>query len=296
MAPLIVQELGTHTAYYEPFAGSMAVLLAKPESSQETVNDLHNDLINLAMVVASDRAVDLYERLARTLFAGPLFDAAKDDLDRTIADPPENPADVDDSHVDRAYLYFFVSWAGRNGLGGNVDATTSASLSVRYTIGGTGSRRFANVVDLIPAWHKRLRAVTILHRDALDLIERIDDSGGPGDNALYVDPPYLADSRASGNYLHDFHKDADHIRLAEALRRFDPATTRVVVSYYADESLAELYPGWTIRDCSRPKLNSNPNTRTGDIDVAPEVLVINGPSYADRQAPSLFGDLGGPLQ
>ena len=49
MAPIIVSELGPHSAYWEPFCGSMAVLMAKPPCIMETVNDLHADLINLAI-------------------------------------------------------------------------------------------------------------------------------------------------------------------------------------------------------------------------------------------------------
>jgi hypothetical protein len=47
MADEIVTQLGPHASYWEPFCGSMAVLLAKPESQHEHVNDLHGDLINL---------------------------------------------------------------------------------------------------------------------------------------------------------------------------------------------------------------------------------------------------------
>jgi len=34
MAPMIVQELGPHNSYWEPFCGSMAVLLAKPQATR----------------------------------------------------------------------------------------------------------------------------------------------------------------------------------------------------------------------------------------------------------------------
>ncbi len=47
LAPWIVAELGRHRSYWEPFCGSMAVLMAKPVASHENVNDLHGDLINL---------------------------------------------------------------------------------------------------------------------------------------------------------------------------------------------------------------------------------------------------------
>lgn len=51
LAPTIVAQLGLHQAYWEPFAGSMSVLLAKPAATMENVNDLHGDLVNLARVV-----------------------------------------------------------------------------------------------------------------------------------------------------------------------------------------------------------------------------------------------------
>lgn len=55
LAPAIVEELGPHRGYWEPFCGSLAVLLAKPRVSQETANDLHGDLINLARVLQERR-------------------------------------------------------------------------------------------------------------------------------------------------------------------------------------------------------------------------------------------------
>ena len=52
LAPRIVAEFGPHRAYWEPFVGSCAVLFAKPRIAFETVNDLHGDLVTLAMVLA----------------------------------------------------------------------------------------------------------------------------------------------------------------------------------------------------------------------------------------------------
>src|SRR3990167_5196039 len=68
LAPRIVAALGKHSCYWEPFCGSLAVLFAKPQSSSETVNDLHGELINLARVLADEEsALALYARLARFL-------------------------------------------------------------------------------------------------------------------------------------------------------------------------------------------------------------------------------------
>src|SRR3954464_10186721 len=68
MAPIIVEELGSHRAYFEPFCGGMSVLLNKPIVGHETVNDLHRDLINLARVIQDGTlGPKLYRRLRRVV-------------------------------------------------------------------------------------------------------------------------------------------------------------------------------------------------------------------------------------
>jgi hypothetical protein len=57
MAQIIVDVIGKHKAYWEPFCGSMAVLMAKPAVASETVNDLHSDLINLSWVIQDAEAM-----------------------------------------------------------------------------------------------------------------------------------------------------------------------------------------------------------------------------------------------
>src|SRR5207253_2855367 len=54
----IVELLPAHEHYVEPFAGSLAVLLKKPRSAMETVNDLDGDLMNFWQVLR-DRPEDL---------------------------------------------------------------------------------------------------------------------------------------------------------------------------------------------------------------------------------------------
>ena len=74
LAATIVGELGPHKQYFEPFCGSLAVLLHKEPSRYETVNDLHGDVVNLARCVQDWQAAPaLYERLARTLVSEDLL-------------------------------------------------------------------------------------------------------------------------------------------------------------------------------------------------------------------------------
>lgn len=267
LAPIIVQELGKHRAYWEPFCGSMAVLLSKPEVRQETVVDLHDDLINLAKVIrCRDAGAALYRKLRRTLMHEEVLREAAEYL---AGDP-----DFTMLNVGRAWAFFVTSWMGRNGSVGTEGHARTATFCIRYTAnGGDSATRFRGAVDSIPAWRRRMRNVTILSRDAFDVIDKIADEDL---TVIYCDPPYLV---KGAKYIHDFGEgfmgQDDHARLAAALKRF--TKTRVIVSYYNHPRLEELYAGWTCRNVS---VNKNMASTTGAAKTAPEVLLINGPSYA----------------
>src|SRR5690625_3140270 len=83
LAPQIAALLPEHEHYVEPFAGSLAVLLAKKPSKAETVNDLDADLMTFWRVLR-DRPGDL-ERVctltphSRDEFAQAWEDAPEDD-------------------------------------------------------------------------------------------------------------------------------------------------------------------------------------------------------------------------
>lgn len=228
LAPQIVELMGKHKSYWEPFCGSMAVLFAKPVCSTETVNDMHGDLINLARVIQDPELGEkLYDKLSRTLCAERFFCESKE---RWISG--ECADGIMD--IDRAYDYMVASWMGLNGVSGT--ERYNYQFAVRWgDSGGHGAARWRAVTESIPAWHKRLRNVLILSRDAFDVVDNIADAGGV---AIYCDPPYI---EKSNKYIHDF-KPEDHLRLAKSLLRFKKA--RVVVSYYDHPDLEDLYAGW----------------------------------------------------
>lgn len=260
LGPEIVAEIGPHTAYWEPFCGSMAVLLAKPSCRNECVNDLHGDLVNLARVIQHPKlGAELYRRLRRVWSSEDLF---RDSLAVVRAAEP----DADATSVDRAFHYFVASWQGMNGVAGT--STFNTSYCRRFsTKGGDAGARWLGAVRSIPSWRRRMERVQVLSGDAFTLLEKIPDEPG---TAIYCDPPYLA---KGAKYKHDF-AEADHARLAELLGRFKLA--RVVVSYYADPRLEGLYPGWRVKSLSVAKnmVNSGMRDEKGRTD-APEVLFIN---------------------
>lgn len=279
MAPAIVTELGRHTQYFEPFCGSMSVLFAKNPSQKETVCDLHGDLTNLARVVQHpEDGFWLFDELQRVLFGQAILEDARAYLE---ADPP-----VYDRQ--RAYWYFLACWMGRNGTAGT--ERVDYQIAVRWTKGGgSPTVRWRNALRSMPAWHERLQNVVILNRDAFEILPRFEDDPG---TAIYVDPPYMAQTRSKGavkngrggKYKHEFSHNGDmfgpddHTRLARILRTYRHA--RIVVSYYDCPLARELYDGWTFVDHSRQKHLHAQNGRGARPKQAPEVLIVNGESYA----------------
>lgn len=268
MAPLIIEELGPHVAYWEPFCGSMSVLLNKQPATMEVVNDLHGDLVNLARVIR-DREIGplFYRRLRREWCSHDLLNDAAESVRKHKRSPaPEVP------DLDRAHDYFITSWWGRNGVAGT--GSYNAGFCRRFSkSGGHTARRVLSVVDSIPAWRRRMRHVTILNDDAVDLIHRIEDADGV---VVYCDPPYI---EKGADYVHDM-APCDHASLMMALRRF--RKTRVVLSYYDHPMVRELYRGWTFVEHPRTKSLVNQGMRSGvGCVLAPELLIINGDRYSD---------------
>jgi DNA adenine methylase len=229
IAKAIIEQIGKHKFYWEPFCGSMAVLMQKPRCEMETVNDLNGDLINLARIIQSEQLADqLYQKLSRTLFAEQFFNESKERWrsdERDFFDEPD---------IDRAFDFFIVSWMGLNGISGTMKYDMSFAMRWKGG-GGQGGRRFASVIDSIPAWHQRIKELVIVRKDAFYLFENISDDV---DTVIYCDPPYLT---KSCKYQYDF-ESPDHGRLADALKRFKKA--RVFLSYYDHPKLKELYPDW----------------------------------------------------
>jgi DNA adenine methylase len=261
MAARIVAELGPHSVYWETFCGSMAVLMAKPPCHLETVNDLHDDLINLARIIQDPEDGAIFYRRARRILC---HETLRIEAKAAIQSQPC------DGTIERALQYFIESWLGRNGVAGT--PSYNNGFCRRFTgNGGSPAVRLQSCVASIPAWRRRLARVCVCKADAFDLLDKIDDAPGV---VIYCDPPYMT---KGARYVHDF-ADGDHQRLATALNRF--RRTRVVVSYYADPRLDGLYPSprWTHRRHDVSKAMGHQGRRGVNDVRAIEVLLLNGPS------------------
>ena len=219
----IASLLPPHEHYVEPFAGSLAVLLAKTPSRMETVNDLDGDLMTFWRVLR-DRPADLERACALTPHGR---------LEHLEAYAPV-PADHLDPQLELSRRVWVRLSQGRAG--------TLRRTGWRFYIDPAGSSTsmpgyLAGYVNRMAAAAERLAKVSLEARPALELIEAY---GQHPNVLLYVDPPYLGSTR-SRNYRHEMSSDAEHCELAAAL---EACRATVVLSGYDSPLYLEAYDGW----------------------------------------------------
>lgn len=265
IADRIVSLLPPHKHYVEPYAGSLAVLLAKRPSRLETVSDLDGDLMNFWQVLRDNPA----------------------GLERMCALTPHSRAEYEASYdlegvegLERARRTWVRLTQGR---GGSMRRT-----GWRYYVNPAGKHiSMPSYLEAysgrIAAAAARLHAVSLERKPALELITLY----GAHDGVLiYADPPYLSSvrnrraSRASHGreYSAEMLTDDSHRELAEGLRNCRAA---VVLSGYASPLYEDLYRGWHQAEIAT--FNGN---ASGDR-IRKEVLWSNRPFPSDQL--TLFG-------
>lgn len=237
-----------HAHYVEPFAGSLAVLLAKPPSRMETVNDLDQDLMVFWRILR-DQPDDLARVCALTPHSRAEHEASFGDL-----------TGLDD--LERARRVWVRIAQGRTGTLRKtgwrhyVDPTSSSASMPRY---------LAGYIDRLAPAAERLARVSLECRPALDLIATY---GRHRNTLLYVDPPYLGATR-DRNYRHEMTGEREHRELAEALHDVRAA---VVLSGYA----SDLYDNDLYADWYRLALSSG-TSQGGTWTTRTEVIWSNRP-------------------
>lgn len=222
LAPKIAAALPPHRHYVEPFAGSLAVLLAKPPSLMETVNDLDGAIVNFWRVLR-DRPAELARVCALTPHGRAEWESCAD-LD----------TGDDLEQARRVWVRLSQGRAGRFYRAGwrhYVDPGNVGTAFPSYLDG---------YVDRMAVAARRLHHVSLECRPALEIIERY---GAREDVCLYVDPPYLGSTRANDrSYRNELMTDDEHRDLAAALQS---CKASVVLSGYASDLYdTELYPDW----------------------------------------------------
>ncbi|MBU8813916.1 DNA adenine methylase [Mycolicibacterium goodii] len=224
LAAKIADLLPRHEHYIEPFAGSLAVLLEKKPSRMETVNDLDGLLMTFWRVLR-DRPDELARACALTPHSRAEYaDARAADLEC-----------LDD--VETARLVWIQITQGRGG--------TLRKTGWRHYVDPSGTSKgmpgyLAAYVDRMAATAERLHHVTLESRPALDIIKQY---GAFANCCLYVDPPYLGDTRShgGGGYQLEMRGRDEHLELLWELMGCQAA---VVVSGYPSALYEDALAGW----------------------------------------------------
>lgn len=222
VGPAIAALLPEHSHYVEPYCGSLAVLFAKTPSDHETVNDLDGDVMNFWRVLR-ERPQDLARVCALTPHSRGEWRACED-LDA-----------VDE--LERARQLWVRLTQCRTGR--------LRRTGWRHYVAPAGSG--TNMPGYLDSYVDRMApAAERLHRVSLECLDALDIIGKYGTSPevlLYVDPPYLGETRAKARaYRHELMTPEEHRTLAEALHAAQAAV--VVSGYPSDLYDRELYVGW----------------------------------------------------
>jgi DNA adenine methylase len=240
LAPRIIALMPPHRHYVEPFAGGLAVLLAKdPAGVSELVNDLNSRLMNFWRVLQNE---SLFERFRRQVEAIPLARAAWQEAHgHTYGKDPVTDA-----------VAFFVD-CRQSRAGEMASFTPPTRTRTRRGMNGNVSE-WLGAVEGLPAVHARLRRVFLEKLPALELIPREDTA----ETLFYCDPPYLAETRASPDAYACEMTEADHRDLLDVLRS---CRGKVMLSGYPSDLYAVALADWRCHPFDLPNHAAGGNSK-----------------------------------
>jgi DNA adenine methylase len=243
LADWIIQRLPAHHCYVEPFCGGASVLLRKPPSTVEVLNDVSGRVVNYFRVLREEPG-ELIRQLELTPMAAEEYHACRTPL----GDP-----------VEQARRFFVESWqalAGANGDGRCQGWRRTCDRDVARTLKGA----VANLHQVA----ERLRGVAI---DALDWREVLKRYDSPR-TLYYVDPPYLPQTRGrtapSDGYGANDLSEAEHVELLEALCGVEAA---VVLSGYPSDLYDARLQGWARAEYRNPKKLRRGSSTVSSVEV-----------------------------
>jgi len=244
-AALIWQRLGDPSGYVEPFAGSAAVLLARPQFKGrrvETLNDADGWLVNAwrALQLSPDDVarhawgpvaeIDYHARLAW------LQARRTPDLVSWLEGDPE----AHDAKAAGWWLYVLASGIG-DPFGSGPWRVVDGHLRKLPHLGDAGRGQLAAYFELLQHRLHRVRITCGDWRRVVQPSVMRSGTGGDGARSVFLDPPYAT----SG----DLYAESSE-GVAEAVREWclsaDPAL-RVILCGYDDEHDALLTRGWIVQ-------------------------------------------------
>lgn len=223
----IIGHMPPHEGYLEPYAGSLAVLLNKPPSRIETVNDLDGSIVRFFRT-CRERPDELAAAISLTPWARDEYKAAE----------LEDNAALDD--VEAARQFLVRAWMA-------FGSCMSEKTGWRHTTGKKkdggpdNPKLWGRLPQLVQEVAERLMQVQIENRPALDTIKRLD---GP-EMLIYADPPYVRETRTAHSDQYRFEMtDNDHKELLQTLNN---SKSMILLSGYDCELYRDTLSSWTVK-------------------------------------------------
>jgi len=214
-----------HKVYVEAYGGGASVLLNKPPSPIEVLNDIDSEVVNIFRVVQDEtKFKELKHRLEWTLYSRAEFVKALDILQNETITAP----------VLRAWAFFV---AQNQGFAGKAIRSISEGNWGRSFV-RKKAMEFANKVENLERVRNRLKNVQVDNIDAIACIQYWDSP----DTLFYLDPPYIHDTRKSKKVYHHEADNDHHRQLVDTLLTIKG---QAVLSGYAHDIYEPLLSsGW----------------------------------------------------
>lgn len=322
IAPLIWRAFGDVRSYVEPFAGSLAVLLARPVpfSGAETVNDADGLLSNFwramvhdpeGVIAAAEWPVNEADLHARHLW---LVGQREPITERLMGDPEWCDPRAAGWWVWGACCWIGSGWCRGDGPWVSVDgvftdsrATGDAGQGVNRKLphlGNDGRGVNRKLPDDSPSMTRqrlwlsalveRLRYVRVACGDFERVLSRSVTHPNADVAAVFLDPPYSADGQMGSDVYATGGDDvAGRAREWAIAHGGDPAYRIALAGYDNEHAMPD---GWRVTvweqgSCYAKSTGHSENSRRERIWFSPHCLPVNGLSvvHADRQV-RLFGD------
>lgn len=226
LAPWVISQFpadSEYDTYVEPYGGAAGVLLQKQRSYAEVYNDLDGEIVGLFRVLRDEMQRDeLLQKLTLTPYSRDEFSEAF----KPSSDPIESARRV----LVRAQMGFGSAGACGGTSGFRSDSQRECSTAMHV---------WAKFPRALAETAQRLTGVLIENRPAIDVMRAHDTKR----TLHYVDPPYITDTRVSGNryYRHEMTDD-QHAGLLEAVQKLQGF---VVISGHPSILYDQALPGWT---------------------------------------------------
>jgi DNA adenine methylase len=255
VASEIWSRLGNPKNYVEPFAGSAAVLLARPDEHEwwkhnETINDYSGFIVNFYRAVKNDpqkvaqyasypiteadlTARNLYlsrydETLREQLSADPDFFDAKAagwwawgisawvGSDWCSGSGPWKPNATEENKHIGAYRKMPMSSGNHSGKGLHKKIKLSPEVSTNFDL---EEIYYEEILSQFKQISERLRRVRILNGDWKRLTKSVMDPPRSGYTGVYLDPPYDVNLRRKNLYsAHDNNQEESKPQIHEEVR------------------------------------------------------------------------------